>query len=127
VAGDPDITYDYYHCGYQVVEVRKDSDVYEQVVWDGRYVHSPCLRWRDADENGQNVVQHTCTSDANFNVTTLISTARKDDLSSYGRSSPPAPPKESLANPCDQIVTMPGDRQPKLDATKRNYMETTNP
>ena len=37
MAGDPDITYDYYHCGHQVVEVRKDGDAdpYEQVVWDG--------------------------------------------------------------------------------------------
>ena len=26
VAGDPDITYDYYYSGYQVVEVRQDGD-----------------------------------------------------------------------------------------------------
>jgi len=54
VAGHPDITYDYYYSGYQVVEVRKDADAdpLEQYVWDGRYVHSPCLRWRDANTDG---------------------------------------------------------------------------
>ena len=45
-------------------------------MWDGRYVHSPCLRWRDAntdgdlDDEGDSVLYYT--SDANFNVTALV-------------------------------------------------------
>jgi len=76
VEGDPDVTYDYYWTGYQVVEVRKDEDTdpYEQVVWGRRYVHSPVCRWFDADTDGQNVVQHYYANDANFNVTALVET-----------------------------------------------------
>ena len=76
MAGDPDITYDYYYSGYQVVEVRKDEDTdpLKQVVWGLRYIHSPVCRWFDADTDGQNVVQHTYTNDANFNVTALVET-----------------------------------------------------
>jgi len=78
VAGNPDITYDYYYSGYQVVEVRKggDADPLEQYVWDGRYVHSPVLRWRDAntdgdlDDEGDSVLYYT--NDANFNMTALV-------------------------------------------------------
>jgi len=74
VEGDPDVTYDYYWAGYQVVEVRKDEDTdpYEQVVWGRRYVHSPVCRWFDADTDGQNVVQHYYANDANFNITALV-------------------------------------------------------
>jgi len=69
-----EVTYDYYYSGYQVVEVRKDGDAdpLEQYVWDGRYVHSPCLRWRDADENGSLEETLYYTGDANFNVTSLV-------------------------------------------------------
>jgi len=78
VEGEPDVTYDYYYAGYQVVEVRKggDADPLEQYVWDGRYVHSPCLRWRDGntdgdlDDEGDSVLYYT--NDANFNVTALV-------------------------------------------------------
>jgi len=60
------------------VEVRKeeDADPLEQYVWDGRYVHSPCLRWRDGntdgdlDDEGDSVLYYT--NDANFNVTALV-------------------------------------------------------
>jgi len=61
-----------------VVEVRRggDADPLEQYVWDGRYVHSPCLRWRDGntdgdlDDEGDSVLYYT--NDANFNVTALV-------------------------------------------------------
>ena len=76
VEGDPDVTYDYYYSGYQVVEVRKDgdSDPYEQYVWDMRYVHSPVLRWRDTTSPPDGNVDETLyyTNDANFNVTALV-------------------------------------------------------
>jgi hypothetical protein len=53
VEGSPDVTYDYYYNeARQVLEVWKDGDAdhpLEQYVWDGRYVHSPCLRWRDGN------------------------------------------------------------------------------
>jgi len=58
--------------------VRKDADAdpLEQYVWDGRYVHSPCLRWRDGntdgdlDDEGDSVLYYA--NDANFNVTALV-------------------------------------------------------
>jgi len=78
VAGSPDVTYDYYYSGYQVVEVRKDGDTdpYEQYVWDIRYVHSPVLRWRDTTSPPDGNVDETLyyTNDANFNVTALMET-----------------------------------------------------
>jgi len=76
VAGDPDITYDYYYSGYQVVEVRKDGDAdpYEQYVWGLRYIHSPVCRWRDADTDGASIQTLYYTNDANFNVTALVET-----------------------------------------------------
>jgi RHS repeat-associated protein len=74
VEGAPDVAYDYFYSGYQVVEVRKDQSAspYEQYVWGVRYVHSPVCRWYDADADGQGVVQHYYLNDANFNVTALI-------------------------------------------------------
>jgi len=74
VEGDPDVTYDYYYSGYQVVEVRKDGSEhpYKQYVWGLRYVHSPVLRWRDENTDGQNVETLYYTNDANFNVTALV-------------------------------------------------------
>ena len=76
MAGDPDITYDYYYSGYQVVEVRKDGDAdpYEQYVWGLRYIHSPVCRWRDADTDGASIQTLYYTNDANFNVTALVET-----------------------------------------------------
>jgi len=90
VAGDPDITYDYYHSGYQVVEVRKDGDAdpLKQYVWGLRYVHSPVLRWRDTSTPPDGNVDETLyyTNDANFNVTALVET-EGDGRSLLGRSS----------------------------------------
>ncbi len=78
VEGDPDVTYDYYYSGYQVVEVRKDGSEhpYKQYVWGIRYVHSPVLRWRDGntdgdlEDEGDDTLYYT--NDANFNVTALV-------------------------------------------------------
>jgi RHS repeat-associated protein len=74
VEGAPDVAYDYFYSGYQVVEVRKDQSAspYEQYVWGVRYVHSPVCRWYDADADGQGVVLHYYLNDANFNVTALV-------------------------------------------------------
>jgi len=74
VAGSPDVTYDYYYSGYQVVETRKggDTDPLEQYVWDIRYVHSPACRFRDSDGNDSLDETLYYSNDANFNVTALI-------------------------------------------------------
>jgi RHS repeat-associated protein len=76
VEGDPDVTYDYYYSGYQVVEVRKDGDTdpMEQYVWDIRYVHAPVLLWRDTTNPPDGNVDETLyyCNDANFNVTALV-------------------------------------------------------
>jgi len=85
VAGDPDVTYDYYYNtslgrhslgvgGWQVLEVRKDSnaDPLKQYVWDLRYIDAPVLRWRDADTDGSAIEKRYYTYDANFNVTGLV-------------------------------------------------------
>ena len=77
VAGSPDVTYDYYYNeGRQVLETRKNSSTnpLEQFVWDIRYVHSPVLRWRDSDTDGQNIETLYYTNDANFNTTALVDT-----------------------------------------------------
>ena len=77
IEGAPDVTYDYYYSGYQVVEVHENGDdVYplEQYVWDIRYVHSPVLRWRDEGTDGQDIETLYYCNDANFNVTALIAT-----------------------------------------------------
>lgn len=71
---ESDTAYDYYYSGYQVVEASKDGDGYEQYVWDGRYVHSPALRWRDADDNGSLEETLYYCNDANFNMTALVAT-----------------------------------------------------
>jgi len=86
VEGSPDVTYDYYYNeGRQVLEVWKngqDDHPLEQYVWDGRYVHSPCLRWRDGNCDGDltggsgegDSTLYYC-NDANFNVTALVDAA----------------------------------------------------
>jgi len=67
-----------------------DTDPLEQYVWDGRYVHSPCLRWRDAntdgdlDEEGDSVLYYT--NDANFNVTALVAA---DGVAGHREALPP--------------------------------------
>ena len=83
VEGSPDVTYDYYYNeGRQVLEVWKNGDddhPLEQYVWDGRYVHSPCVRWRDGNCDGDldggsqegDSTLYYC-NDANFNVTALV-------------------------------------------------------
>ena len=84
MAGDPDITYDYYYSGYQVVEVRKDEDTdpLKQVVWGLRYVHSPVCRWFDADTDG--VSGDTMVS----GDTILISDGRRHARILVGRNGP---------------------------------------
>ncbi|HAU39159.1 MAG TPA: hypothetical protein DCX07_15770 [Phycisphaerales bacterium] len=75
VGGD---TFDYYDNGnWQVLEERKNGSANAQVqyVWDGRYVHSPALRWRDENCDGQDIETLYYTNDANFNVTALIDTS----------------------------------------------------
>ena len=76
VKGDPDVTFDYYYSGRQVVEIRKDGSEhpYKQYVWGLRYVHSPVCRWYDENADGEGVVQHYYCNDANFNVTALVDT-----------------------------------------------------
>jgi len=72
---NPTATYDFYHNpAWQILETRKNGSAnpLEQFVWSPRYVHSPVCRWYDSDTDGQNVVQHYYTNDANFNVTALI-------------------------------------------------------
>jgi RHS repeat-associated protein len=85
VAGSPDVTYDYYYNeARQVLEVRKDggTNPLEQYVWDIRYVHSPVMRWRDGNTDGDldggseegDSTLYYC-NDANFNVTALVDTS----------------------------------------------------
>jgi len=56
------------------MEVRRngDTDPLEQYVWGLRHIDAPVCRWFDEDTDGQNVVQHYYTGDANFNVTALV-------------------------------------------------------
>ena len=70
----PEVTFDYYYSGRQVVEVRKGGSEhpYEQYVWGLRYVHSPVLRWWDENTDGQDIETLYYTNDANFNVTALV-------------------------------------------------------
>ena len=71
----------YYTAGWQVIEVRQDSDVdpAEQYVWDLRYIDSPVVRFHDGntdgdyDDAGDDVLYYT--TDANMNVTALVDTA----------------------------------------------------
>ena len=74
---NPDVTFDYYYSVRQVVEIRKDGSEhpYKQYVWGLRYVHSPVLRWRDENTDGQDVETLYYTNDANFNVTALVDTS----------------------------------------------------
>jgi hypothetical protein len=58
-----------YNEGRQVLEVWKDGQddhPLEQYVWDGRYVHSPCLRWRDGNCDGA----HTGACEKQFSYRT---------------------------------------------------------
>jgi RHS repeat-associated protein len=73
---NPTATYDYYHSGPQIVEIRRDGSEhpYKQYVWGLRYIHSPVLRWYDENADGEGVVQHYYLNDANFNVTALVDT-----------------------------------------------------
>jgi len=92
VAGETDITYDYYYneshglrslgeAGWQVLEVRKggDTDPLEQYVWGIQYVDAPVVRFRDGNVDGdlldtQDNTDSTLyyTYDGNFNVTAVI-------------------------------------------------------
>ena len=80
--GESDVTYDYYYnTAWQVLEVRIDSDTdpYKQYLWDVRYIDAPVVRWRDGNTDGDlddagDDTLYYCT-DANFNVTALVSTA----------------------------------------------------
>jgi len=81
VEGSPDVTYDYYYNeSRQCLETRKggNTNPLEQFVWSPRYVHSPVLRWRDGNCDGDyadegDSVLYYC-NDANFNVTALVGT-----------------------------------------------------
>ena len=78
VAGSLEVTYDYYHNpARQILETRKNGSTnpYEQYVWGLRYVHSPVLRWRDENTDGQDIETLHYTNDANFNVTALVDTS----------------------------------------------------
>lgn len=82
--GQSDVTYDYYYnTGWQILEIRKDSDTdpYDQYVWGIRYVHSPVCRFRDGntdgdyDDTGDDTDDNLYfANDANFNITALIET-----------------------------------------------------
>ena len=74
--GDPDTAYDYYYNeAWQLVETRKDGDVYQQYVWDIRYIDAPVLRWRDT--GGAPDLDETLyfCNDANMNVTAVVNTS----------------------------------------------------
>ena len=75
--GTPDVAYDYfYNASWQVLEERKDADVYCQYVWSARYIDAPVLRDRDADGQSGNGLEERLyyTTDANMNVTALVGT-----------------------------------------------------
>ncbi len=70
--------YDYYHdTGVRILEIRRngDTDPLKQYIWSQRYLHSPVLRFRDADTDGQDIQVHYYLTDANFNVTALADAA----------------------------------------------------
>ncbi|MCX6996373.1 MAG: hypothetical protein NTV49_04650 [Kiritimatiellaeota bacterium] len=74
----PDTSYDYYYNNsWQLLETRKNSNLYEQYVWSVRYLDAPVLRDRDADAQSYNGLEERLfyTGDAHFNVTALINTA----------------------------------------------------
>ena len=73
-----DTDYDYYYnVAWQIVEVRKDGDAdpLKQYVWDIRYIDAAVLRWYDDDTDGTAVAAHYYCTDANMNVTALVSDA----------------------------------------------------
>ncbi len=70
--------YDYYHdTGVRILEIRRngDTDPLKQYIWSQRYLHSPVLRFRDADTDGQDIQIHYYLADANYNVTALADAA----------------------------------------------------
>ena len=73
--GASDVRYDYYYnTAWQVLEVRKDQEdyAYKQYVWSPRYIDSPVVRFRDADNNDDFDETLYYSTDATHNVTALI-------------------------------------------------------
>ena len=72
-------TYDYYYnTAWQLLEVHEDSDTtnpYEQLVWDARYIDAPAVRFWDHDTDGSVDETHYFCTDANMNVTALVTSA----------------------------------------------------
>ena len=76
----------YYNESWQVLEVRSDGVVAEQYLWDQMYVDTPVLRWQ---YDGTNVETLYYTTDAQHNVTALVSAAgtvvERYSYSPYGK------------------------------------------
>jgi RHS repeat-associated protein len=73
---NPTTAFDYfYNASWQVLEERKDADVYCQYVWSARYIDAPVLRERNNDQDPDLEERLYCTTDANMNVTALVNTS----------------------------------------------------
>jgi hypothetical protein len=65
----------YYSDQWQVVEERVGGTARVSYVWSPVYVDMMVARDRDADNNGSLETRHYVTTDANFNVTSVVSSA----------------------------------------------------